>query len=287
MKTLTACAFVLAGCVSLAAQDVVDSIVYDEGMEWKVFSTDGPALRFAVQKGTLWMATADKVVTVNTKTNAIKNFSTLGPMPASGVRAMAVDSRGRVWIGTSDGLAMTAGAGFKVFTEENGLCNNAINVIHGMADGSVWVGTDNGMCVWNSGAWKTFTKENGLRGNRVKAIEEGQGGALWIGTNFGISIYDKGAWSSQSMDDGMSWNDVKALGYDERKNRMWAAVGDEDVNCFDGKAWKIYMGVEQGISCIMVDTQSRLWLGTGAGLMKFNGEPTRSGWAFRHGWSPR
>ncbi|MBD3241085.1 MAG: hypothetical protein GF331_10910, partial [Chitinivibrionales bacterium] len=95
---------------------------------------------------------------------------------------------------------------------------------------------------------------------------------LWIGTNFGISIYDKGSWSSQSMDDGMSWNDTKALGYDERKNRMWAAVGDEDVNCFDGKAWKVYMGVEQGISCLMVDTQSRLWLGTGAGLMKFNGE---------------
>ncbi|MBD3243053.1 MAG: hypothetical protein GF331_20855, partial [Chitinivibrionales bacterium] len=183
MKTITACALVFAGCVSVAAQDVVDSIVYDEGMEWKVFSTEGPALRFAVQGGTLWMATAEKVVTVNTKTNSIRNFSTLGSMPASGVQAMTTDPRGRVWIGTADGLAMATGSGFTLFTEENGLCNNSVKVIHGAADGSVWVGTDNGLCVYKDGAWQTFTKENGLRGNQVKAIEDGQGGALWIGTN--------------------------------------------------------------------------------------------------------
>jgi ligand-binding sensor domain-containing protein len=52
----------------------------------------------------------------------------------------------------------------------------------------------------------------------------------------------------------------------------WAAVGSADVNCYDGKSWKVFTGVQEGIVCIMVDTQSRVWLGTSSGLMKFNGE---------------
>jgi ligand-binding sensor domain-containing protein len=74
------------------------------------------------------------------------------------------------------------------------------------------------------------------------------------------------------MKNGMSWNDTKALAYDGRKNMIWAAVGDQDVNTFDGKAWNTYMNIQMGIKSIMVDTQSRVWFGYDQGLIKFNGE---------------
>ena len=273
MRRLAACLILLSTAWHARGQDVVDSMVYDKGMEWKVFSSNGPASHFAIQGGTLWVATEDNVRAVTMKRNTHKELSTLGTLSSAGVTAMLTDRQNNVWFGTQEGLAVLRGGKFTVFTEDNGLCNNAVNALLSTPDGKVWVGTQNGLGVFQSGKWTSYTKENGLRGNTVKALEEGPGGSVWIGTNFGISIYKRdGSWSSQSMDNEMSWNDTKALAYDEYKKLMWAAVGEQDVNCFDGKAWKVYMGVRDGITCIMVDTQSRVWFGSSSGLMKYNGE---------------
>lgn len=261
---------VLAG--TSIGQDVVDSMVYDKEVEWKVFSSDGPIARFTVQGNSIWQATDEKVMVVDRKTNKHRSLSTLGSLPASGVTDMATDASGNVWIGTEAGLAMATGSSFKVFTKDNGLCADGVTALLATSDGKVWVGTPEGLCVYGGGAWKAYTKESGLRSNQVKALSIGPGKSIWVGTNFGISILKGGTWSSQSMDNEMSWNDVKALAYDSRKNRMWAAVGDKDVNMWDGKAWKVYMAVREGITCIMVDTQSRVWFGSSTGLMKFNGE---------------
>jgi ligand-binding sensor domain-containing protein len=74
------------------------------------------------------------------------------------------------------------------------------------------------------------------------------------------------------MKNGLSWNDTKALAYDAKKNMIWAAVGDKDMNAYDGKSWKVFMEVGDGIVAIMADTQSRIWISTATGLMKFNGD---------------
>jgi ligand-binding sensor domain-containing protein len=62
------------------------------------------------------------------------------------------------------------------------------------------------------------------------------------------------------------------MGYDDRKKMLWAAVGENDVNAWDGKKWKVYMSIESGITSILCDTQSRIWFGSETGLIKFNGE---------------
>jgi len=74
------------------------------------------------------------------------------------------------------------------------------------------------------------------------------------------------------MKSGMSWNDTRALAFDRRKETVWAAVGDKDVNTFDGQKWNVYMEIQQGITSIMVDSQSRIWFGSPAGIIKFNGD---------------
>ena len=74
------------------------------------------------------------------------------------------------------------------------------------------------------------------------------------------------------MKKGLSWNDVKALAQDSRKNVIWAAVGEKDVNCFENGKWNTYMEIQPGITSIMVDTQSRIWFGSETGLLKFNGD---------------
>ncbi len=271
MKYGIAALVLITSAFGVMGQDVVDSIVYDKGMEWKVFSSEGRAVAFTVQGGTLWQATADKVMAVNIKTNKFENYVTLGSIPAAGVTDMATDMSNAVWIGTSAGVAVTKGGKFTTYTQDNGLCSNDVTKVFVSKDGRVWVGTSKGLSTYDNGTWATFTKGKGLRGDHVKSMAQDARGAVWVGTNFGISIFHKGTWSSQSMDDGMSWNDTKALGYDERKEKMWAAVGEKDVNCYEDGKWQVYMDVRGGIKCIMVDTQSRVWIGSAEGLVKFNG----------------
>jgi len=272
MRALTAVVvsgLVLAG----AARGAVDSIVYDQATEWREFRSEGPSVCFTVQGSILWQATEHKVTSVNTARKAASTtLSTLGSISSAGARAMATDSQGTVWIGTGDGLAMGKGTSWQVFTKESGLPASKINALCPTQEGRMWVGTDEGLAMWDRGAWKVWTKGKELRGNEVKTITTDHRGGVWVGTNMGISVLYNGAWTSHSMDNGMSWNDTRALAYDERKQVMWAAVGSADVNCYDGKAWMVYTGVQEGIVCIMVDTQSRVWLGTSAGLMKYNGE---------------
>ena len=54
--------------------------------------------------------------------------------------------------------------------------------------------------------------------------------------------------------------------------KVWAAVGEKDVNCFDGQKWNVFMDIQRDIVAIMVDSQSRIWFGSPAGLIKFNGD---------------
>jgi ligand-binding sensor domain-containing protein len=269
-------AIALASYAAQKGETKVDSIVYDTGMEWKVFNSSGPVNAFTIQSDLLYIATADELTVLPTGSTSRKSemqtFAKLGTMPAAGITTLATDSTGSVWAGTKEGAAQKTKSGWVNFTKEKGLAGNAVAVIAVAPDASVWVGTDEGVSIFKTGAWKSFTAKDGLPGASVQALVFDGRGNAWVGTNKGIGVYDGGKWTIHSMKNGMSWNDTKALAYDGRKNMIWAAVGDQDVNTFDGKAWNTYMNIQMGIKSIMVDTQSRVWFGYDQGLIKFNGE---------------
>jgi ligand-binding sensor domain-containing protein len=163
---------------------------------------------------------------------------------------------------------------FTTYTAGKSLVSDAVNVIYPTRDGSVWIGTDNGLSVYKSGTWQTYTTKQGLAGDQVKAMVSDGRGALWVGTAKGISVFDGAKWTSytMAMDKCLSWNDTKALAYDPRTKTIWAAVGEKDVNSFNGTSWSVFMEIADGIMSIMTDSQSRVWFGMATGLLKFNGD---------------
>jgi ligand-binding sensor domain-containing protein len=267
-------AVIMLACgAALCGAQVVDSSVYgDNSIEWQTFVTDGPVTAFTVKGGTLWYATTGGAGTITMATNKKTVHQQFGDVPATGVTTMATDSSGGVWIGSTQGVAYAkSGGSFTTFTAESGLSDNAVNCIYPSGDGSVWVGTENGVSVYKNGSWSVYRESDGLAGNSVRAITRGKNRSVWLATNKGISHHANGGWTTHDMNSGLSWNDAKALGWDPRKEELWAAVGEKDVNQYDGKEWKVFMGIEQGITSIMVDTQSRVWFGAETGLFKYNG----------------
>jgi len=252
-----------------------DSVVYDTPNEWRLFSIDWPVRAFALQGAVLWCGTERFVASVNTrsvKKPEAQRMKEIGAMPADSVSAIAVDNQGRIWFGGPNGAAMKNGKEVTTFTSENGLPDNAVSVIAAARDGSVWAGTASGAAQYKDGTWRQFTVKDGLVSNKIQAILTDVKGAVWFGTDKGISVYDGTSWTSHTMKNGMSWNDTKAMAFDRRKETVWAAVGEKDVNCFDGQKWNVFMDIQQGIVAIMADSQSRIWFGSAAGLMKFNGD---------------
>jgi ligand-binding sensor domain-containing protein len=243
-------------------------------MQWKTFPSDKPVKAFTVQKDYVWMATETGLHMMNMlKGGDKKDFPAIGSIPATSITSLATDAAGNVWVGTDNGVAMKTKDGFKIFTKENGLPDNAINVIVAAKGGKVWVGANNGAACYQAGSWTAYTVAQGLCGAKVRAIAIDNNNTVWLGTDKGISAFDGSKWATHNMNSGLSWNDTKAMACDPRTNIIWAAVGDKDINSYDGKSWKQYMEVVEGaIKCIMTDTQSRIWLGTAGGLAKFNGE---------------
>jgi len=269
-------ALVLALAFSVFAQeenvgDVVDSMVYDKPAQWRIFSSGAPVKAFATNGSELWYATDEGTYSLSMKTGDVRQHPQLGSIPGTDVTSMITDGSNRVWIGTKNGVAMQDDRSVKSYTSENGLPNNGVNALLKTKNG-VWVGTDGGAALYTGGKWEVFKAADGLAGEKVQALAVDKKGQVWFGTNKGISVYNGTQWTTHDMKNGLSWNNTKAIAIDSRKGKVWAAVGEKDVNCYDGKEWNTYMGIESDIADIMVDTQSRVWFGSPNGLLKFNGD---------------
>jgi ligand-binding sensor domain-containing protein len=264
-----------ATAVSINAEEkksIADSIVYEKPTEWKVYASGAPVIAFTLQRDNLWYITKDDLISSSTKKSEVAKYPKLGNIPAAELTCVAEDHTGRIWAGGKNGIAVRSGTTFTNYTVENGLPDNSVNAIVVGKDGSVWVGTDNGVGVFQNNAWKVYKSADGLAGDKATAMVVDNNGAVWIGSNKGISVYSGGSFAIHNMKNGLSWNDVKALAVDPKTNMIWAAVGEKDVNSFDGATWKTYMDIQTDLSSIMVDTHSRVWFGSPSGLMKFNGE---------------
>jgi ligand-binding sensor domain-containing protein len=74
-----------------------------------------------------------------------KNYTVADGLPGNHVFMLHEDTAGRLWIGTSNGLALKTADGFKVFTTKDGLFANTVFSMATSADGSAWVGSFGGV----------------------------------------------------------------------------------------------------------------------------------------------
>jgi ligand-binding sensor domain-containing protein len=262
-----------AGKAKQPSETRVDSMVYDQPTEWRIFNTGGLVTAFAIQGDLLWYATEAGVTSLGIKKGNATKYPNLGGIPSTDVTCMVVDNSGKIWIGGKNGVACKGerDKDFTSFTKDKGLPDDAVNAI-ASTEGAVWVGTDAGAACWQGGEWKVFTSSSGLASNKVQCLTSGDNGEIWCGTSKGISMYSLGKWTTWDMKKGLSWNDTKAIAYDPRKNAIWAAVGEKDINSYDGKSWTQYGDIQAGVTSIMIDTQGRVWIGSLTGIQKFNGD---------------
>lgn len=194
------------------------------------------------------------------------------PGPASRIRALHEDRRGRLWIGTERGLFRFADDRVTAYRGKEGSPDGAVRVIGEDRQGRIWVGTDGGGLVrLGDGAPALFTEEHGLGSNEIRAILEDRSGALWVGTYGGLSRFEGGRFLTYSTVHGLAHNMVRCL-LEDSEGTLWIGTyGGGLSRLKDGKftAYTTKHGLfSDVIYGILDDDRGHLWMSCNRGLFR-------------------
>ena len=126
----------------------------------------------------------------------LSTFGTNCPNPGTFSRAVFVDQRDRVWLGTSDGLYCfdLRTRERNLFTMRDGLPADGIASIISDKQGNLWLGTDHGLSCFNptNNTFVNYYVDNGLQGSEFSdgAVSISERGALLFGGTGGVSWFN-------------------------------------------------------------------------------------------------
>ena len=153
-------------------------------------------------KGRLYLCDYGKGLCVyDTRTGRQTTFSMtdrrrLGTICNNWIKAMFIDSRGLLWIGTSNGVSCmdTRDFNFNVLWKDEILPGLQSLSFCEMPGGDVLIGTNNGLYVYvrKTGKIELFPGSEKLRDRSVYGIVTDKAGDIWLSTSRGILMYDKG-----------------------------------------------------------------------------------------------
>ena len=121
------------------------------------------------------------------------------------VWAIHQDRKGRLWVGTQNGLAyQTEERVWKSLTTREGLSANVVRAIADDNEGNLWVGTaGGGLNCLRDGKVTVFQKKDGLPSDDVSSLYVDEEGVLWIGTSgSGLGRFYKGKWTRYTVNKG-------------------------------------------------------------------------------------
>jgi len=223
------------------------------------------ALRFD-SKDNLWIASNEGLfIAKRGRVSAVKFpnvYTTLN------VRALLLDRKGSLWMGTEGGGLFRFAAGrFASFDISKGLSNNSVYALFQDREGSLWIGTNGGgLNQLSDGKFTPFTTAEGLASNFVWSIYQDKKKNLWFGTYEGLTRLSDGVAKSYTMLNGLKNAFIWAI-YEDRAANLWLGTGG-GLTLFDGNTFRTFepnpLGADNVIRAILQDSRGRLWVGSSA-----------------------
>ncbi|MFI5180054.1 MAG: hypothetical protein ACHQPI_01525 [Thermoanaerobaculia bacterium] len=221
----------------------------------------------------------------------IDHFETFGMpdgLPAWKVHCVLVEG-GRVWAGTTKGLAVREGGRFRVIGPEQGLTHSVVSSLAlDPATGDLWIGTFRGLNRLSAGRIETFTQtSSGLPNDVVYAVMVAKG-AVWVATAAGTGRLDlkSRAWSLFDQTNTIM-HEPWCYALAESPDRIWVGVWGGGIVEYDPErgTWKEYRdpdgemeldllpddGPVHDITAWISYADGLLWQGTYFGVSRYDG----------------
>jgi len=255
--------------------DGVGSVVYsgkDHDIPDSRFSCS-----FRDSRGNLWFGTQNAGIVRFDGTT----WKTFPPQATpKGAVAVAIDTRGVVWVG-ANGLLSFDGMEWKSYSTANGPSDIRIKCITACDDGTVWFGTTMGISRFDGASWKNFTSADGWTGGAVSVIVPDRKGGVWAGTGGGAYHYDGSVWKSFHEANGLIASKITGIALDSSGN-VWFSHGTAGMgmSMYDGKEILWWTTFNTSIPTNEVRFTAAgpdgvVWCVTGDGLMSWDGKEWR------------
>lgn len=187
----------------------------------------------------VWIGTNPGIYFYDMETDQISlPFNDKGTENAYGSIGALIDTKGRLWMGSMEGIYIidlhSRKDGFfaykhlkyKLDQPESRLLEKA-SCFYQAKDGTIWVGSNAyGMYQFieeeNNHHFVSYTMDHGLINNGVRGILEDDRGRLWVSTNNGLSCFDgsTNSFINYTKEDGLSNNQFYWNAYCRSKNGL-------------------------------------------------------------------
>jgi ligand-binding sensor domain-containing protein len=112
-----------------------------------------------------------------------------------------------------------------IWTTEQGLPNNTIQVLLQSRDGYLWIGTAGGLVRFDGQRFTVFQRRShpAMVNDDCRALAQATDGSLWIGTANGLLRYSGGVFQRFTQEHGLGDPTVRSL-VASRHNEIWIAT---------------------------------------------------------------
>jgi signal transduction histidine kinase/ligand-binding sensor domain-containing protein/DNA-binding NarL/FixJ family response regulator len=192
--------------------------------------------------GYIWMGTARHLVRFDGVRFEVYGSNELGiALEEYGfIKKIFSDRYGTLWIISEFGNLIRMKNGiFKLYSMDDGLCDDIVRSIIEDQNGNLWFGTNNGLSRLKNGEFTSYTTKNGLPSNIINSISEDPHGRLWFGTDAGLTRFENDKFITYTTKDGLS-NDKCYYVYVDRKGRLWIGTQTNLDRLETGKFMSLY-----------------------------------------------
>lgn len=167
--------------------------------------------------GSRWVGTEGEGA-FHLSANGRESFSTSFGSAENSVWALAEDSAGAIWLGSSNGLVRFHQGRQRIWKTSDGLRGNSIRSLHAAADGTLWIG------LRSAGLQR-------LRQDRLETValpaeaaitsfHEAPGGELWMSSSRGVLYWDGARVHQATLRDGLPSDNLFQV-LDDQQGRLW------------------------------------------------------------------
>lgn len=205
----------------------------------------------------------------------VKTYTSADGLAQDRVVCAVRDSRGFMWLCTSDGLSRFDGSRFTTYRAVDGLPISVVNDVEESRDGRYWIATNGGgVCRFDPAATKASCEVlkagDTITTNRVNTLYEDPVGRLWAGTDGGLFRFEPAEASR-----GLQSVPLHIPGRPDQVMKVWSILGDARGVIWIGTGFGIVrvlpggrtvhaavnpMGDSDRVNDILIDRQQRLWI---------------------------